>query len=166
MKTRKLLLTALSMMLVATSAFAFSSCAQFQGEKGDKGDKGAQGQQGAAGQAGVGISGIAYDANGNLVVSFTDGTSQTLEAPAKHEHTYGDWTAYGNNLSFRVCDCGAVECKIVEEQAGGGDAEQAPGSDAEQAPGSDAEQAPGSDAEQAPGTSEEAPRDPTVDSLG
>ena len=111
MKTRKLLLTALSMMLVATSAFAFSACDQFKGEQGDKGDKGAQGAQGAAGQAGVGISKVEYDADGNLVVTFTDGSTQTLEAPAKHEHTYGEWTEYGNGLSFRVCECGAAECK-------------------------------------------------------
>ena len=103
-------------MLVATSAFAFSSCAQFQGEKGDKGDKGAQGAQGAQGQAGVGIADIAYNADGKLVVTFTDGSTQIVEAPAAHEHSFGDWTDAGNGMSYKSCTgCKAVEWKINEE---------------------------------------------------
>ena len=145
-------------MLVATSAFAFSSCAQFQGEQGDKGDKGAQGQQGAAGQAGVGIAGVAYDADGNLVVTFTDGTSQTLEAPAaSHEHNYGAWTGYGNGMSFRVCSgCNAAEWKIGEEQSGS-DADTPSTDDSADRPSTD-------DSADRPSTDDSADRPSTDDS--
>ncbi|MBR2340779.1 MAG: hypothetical protein IKA72_00005 [Clostridia bacterium] len=112
MKTRKFLLTALSMMLVATSAFAFASCDQLKGEKGDKGDKGDKGVQGTDGTAGKGIEKVEYDADGKLKVTFTDGTSQTLEAPAAHEHTFGDWVDNGNGMSYKVCSgCKEVEWK-------------------------------------------------------
>ena len=119
MKTRKLLLTALSMMLVATSAFAFASCDQMKGAKGEKGDKGDQGATGAAGQNGLGVDGVEYDADGNLKINYTDGTSTTVGMPKKDVHTYGDWTVYfagdaycGDGLYYRICsDCNDVEWK-------------------------------------------------------
>ncbi len=46
-----------------------------QGPAGDKGDKGDQGE------AGRGIVSVAFDADGNLVITYTDGTSQTVEMP-------------------------------------------------------------------------------------
>ena len=100
--------------------------------------KGAQGEKGTAGIAGVGIEKVEYDANGNLVVTFTDGTTQTLTAPAKHEHTFGEWINNGNGMSYHVCtDCAAAEWKENEETpAPGGDAEEAPGT-SENAPSTD-----------------------------
>lgn len=120
MKTRKLLLTALSMMLVATSAFAFASCDQMKGAKGDKGETGATGATGAAGQDGLGVDGVEYDANGDLKITYTDGTSETIGMPGNEEHNYGDWTAYfvgdaycGQGLFYRTCgDCNAVDWKL------------------------------------------------------
>ncbi|MBR2340781.1 MAG: leucine-rich repeat protein [Clostridia bacterium] len=119
MKTRKLLLTALSMMLVATSAFAFASCDQMKGAKGDKGDKGDKGVAGIAGENGIGVEGVEYDENGDLKITYTDGTSETVGMPSEDNHTYGDWTAYfpgeaycGDGLYYRVCgDCNDVEWK-------------------------------------------------------
>ncbi len=52
-----------------------------KGEKGDKGDTGAQGATGATGAAGVGIEKVELDENGDLLITFTDGTKQTVEMP-------------------------------------------------------------------------------------
>ena len=86
-----------------------------QGEQGDKGDKGEQGEQG------VGIEKVEYDADGNLVITFTDGTTQTVVMPEKeeHVHTFGDWTvvmgddeACEERWFIRICDtCGEIEWK-------------------------------------------------------
>ena len=111
MKTRKLLLTALSMMLVATSAFAFASCDQLKGAKGDKGETGDKGATGANGQNGLGVESVEYDADGNLKITYTDGTSDIVDVPAADNHNYGDWNLYltgdafcGKALYYRVCD--------------------------------------------------------------
>ena len=92
--------------------------AWLKGATGDKGDKGDQGEQG------VGIEKVEYDADGNLVITFTDGTTQTVEMPEPetHVHTFGDWTAFTtddtpceNRLFFRVCsDCKSIEWKQGE----------------------------------------------------
>ena len=49
-----------------------------QGPKGDKGDAGVAGADGRDGKDGRGISDAKIDDNGNLVLSYTDGTSQNL----------------------------------------------------------------------------------------
>ena len=98
-----------------------------QGEKGDKGDQGEQGEDGKDGQDGkdgVGIEKVEYDADGNLVITFTDGTTQTvvMPEPETHVHTFGKWTAFttddtpcDNRLFFRVCsDCKSIEWKQGE----------------------------------------------------
>lgn len=90
-----------------------------KGEKGDKGDKGDKGEQGEQGERGVGIKKVEYDKDGNLVIYFTDGTQQTVKAPEKHEHTFGEWTAFTaedtfceNRLFYRECtECNSVEWK-------------------------------------------------------
>ncbi|MBR2340780.1 MAG: leucine-rich repeat domain-containing protein [Clostridia bacterium] len=119
MKTRKLLLTALSMMFVATSAFAFASCDKIGALKGDKGDKGEQGAQGTAGQDGADgstITGVEYDENGDLVFTFSDGSTQTVVDPNKHTHKYGAWSKFmgetcEDGIFSRTCECGDVEWK-------------------------------------------------------
>ena len=98
-----------------------------QGEKGDKGDQGEQGPQGEKGdqgEQGVGIEKVEYDADGNLLITFTDGTTQTvvMPEPETHVHTFGKWTAFttddtpcDNRLFFRVCsDCKSIEWKQGE----------------------------------------------------
>ena len=89
--------------------------AWLKGATGEKGDKGDQGDQG------VGIEKVEYDADGNLVITFTDGTTQTvvMPEPETHVHTFGEWTAFTtddtpceNRLFFRVCsDCKSIEWK-------------------------------------------------------
>ena len=119
MKTRKLLLTALSMMLVATSAVAFASCDKLdalKGAQGDKGDTGATGLPGQDGADGLTIIDISYDADGNLVFTYSDGSSKTVIDSTAHTHTYGDWTKFaGNNCEdsvfSRACTCGYVDWK-------------------------------------------------------
>ena len=94
-----------------------------QGEKGDKGDTGAQGEKGDKGEDGkdgedgVGIEKLEYDENGDLKITFTDGTTQTIVMPDKHVHTFGDWTNFTtenvnceNKLLYRVClSCNSIE---------------------------------------------------------
>ncbi len=93
-----------------------------QGEKGDKGDKGDQGEKGEQGEQGiqgVGIEKVEFDENGDLLITFTDGTKQTVAMPEQeeHVHTFGEWTVFTadnvpceNRLFFRVCtDCNTIE---------------------------------------------------------
>ena len=49
--------------------------------KGEKGEKGDQGEQGEHGKDGVGVESVTYDKDGNLVITFTDGTTQIVEVP-------------------------------------------------------------------------------------
>ena len=89
--------------------------ASLVGAKGDKGDTGAQG---------VGIKTVEYDEDGNLVITFTDNTTKTVEMPKKEEHihSFGAWSSYGDttNLScedilfFRICG----ECRTLEWKKG------------------------------------------------
>ena len=49
-----------------------------QGEKGEQGIQGEQGEKGEQGDTGRGIASITTDDNGNLVIRYTDGASQTV----------------------------------------------------------------------------------------
>ena len=65
------------------------------------------------------IVGVAFADNGDLIITFGDGSKQTVEAPKQHEHTFGSWTAFTSDdapcesrLFFRVCDdCHSIEWK-------------------------------------------------------
>ena len=90
-----------------------------QGEKGDKGDKGDTGATGATGATGNGIEKIEMDENGNFIVYYTDGTTQTVVIPQTHVHSFGEWVAFTtddvpceNRLFFHTCStCNAIEWK-------------------------------------------------------
>ena len=86
------------------------------GAKGDKGDKGEpgtpgatgpQGPQGATGATGVGITKVEFDVNGDLLITFSDGTTQTVPMPEKgeHVHTYGAWIEYEGNTEWLFAIC-------------------------------------------------------------
>ena len=49
-----------------------------KGEKGDKGDPGEAGAQGDPGGAGRGVASMAFNASGELIVTYTDGTTANL----------------------------------------------------------------------------------------
>ena len=88
-----------------------------QGPQGEVGPQGPQGPQGEQGEQGVGIEKVEYDENGDLKITFTDGTTQTIVMPDKHVHTFGEWTNFGaenvnckNRLLYRVCSsCNSIE---------------------------------------------------------
>ena len=68
--------------------------ATIKGEKGDKGDTGAQG---------VGIEKVEYDENGDLLITFTDGTKQTVEMPKSESSGSGSLIDEGatENLHYQ-----------------------------------------------------------------
>ena len=90
-----------------------------KGDKGDTGDKGDKGDTGATGATGNGIEKIEMDENGNFIVYYTDGTTQTVVIPQTHVHSFGDWVAFTtddvpceNRLFFHTCStCNAIEWK-------------------------------------------------------
>ena len=93
-----------------------------QGEKGDKGDTGATGAQGEkgdkgdTGDTGVGIERVEYDEDGNLIVYFANGTSQTVEMPEQKEQgTQGlHYQKIQGKEEYRVIGLGlAAELDIV-----------------------------------------------------
>ena len=84
--------------------------------KGEKGEQGIQGVQGEKGEKGVGIEKVEYDENGNLKITFTDGTTQTVEMPEKEEEgTYGlQYQRIAGKDEYRVIGIGiAAELDIV-----------------------------------------------------
>ena len=92
-----------------------------KGDKGDKGETGAQGEQGPQGATGVGIESVEFDENGDLLITYTDGSTQTVELPQSNEpiHAYGEWIHFTTDdvpceerLFYQVCeDCNHVEWK-------------------------------------------------------
>ena len=52
-----------------------------QGEQGIQGPQGEKGEQGDKGEDGVGIEKVEYNAEGNLVITYTDGTTQEVVMP-------------------------------------------------------------------------------------
>lgn len=88
------------------------------GSNGKDGQNGTDGKDGADGENGRGIESVSYDEEGNLVIVYTDKTSQTIALPEKeeHVHTYGTMHLLNNSnycnerLGWRSCsECGYVE---------------------------------------------------------
>ncbi len=87
---------------------------------------GKDGSNGNNGKDGRGIVSVAYDKDGNLVINYTDNTSEIITLPAKEEyvHSYGEWIRYSQDSTdcekvffYRVCsDCNAVEWKIGSKE--------------------------------------------------
>lgn len=105
-----------------------------KGDTGDTGATGPQGPEGPQGDAGRGIVSVAADENGNLVITYTDGTTQTVEMPAASdedcEHAHISWykldgyayiattNTYEGTL-LEVCDdCGYAWLWKNEEHVG------------------------------------------------
>ena len=82
--------------------------------------RGEKGEQGELGQDGVGIEKVECDENGNLVITFTNGTTQTVEMPKdNHEHLFSEWVEFSSQttdcsvkLYYRICsECSDIEWK-------------------------------------------------------
>ena len=105
-----------------------------KGDTGDTGATGPQGPEGPQGDAGRGIVSVAADENGNLVITYTDGTTQTVEMPAASdedcEHAHISWykldgyayiatTGTYEGTLLEVCDdCGYAWLWKNEEHVG------------------------------------------------
>ncbi len=77
-----------------------------QGEKGDKGDQGEQGIQGDKGETGVGIASTTVDANGNIVITYTDGTVTVIEHNWVYSYTLKPATCTETGIDLYSCaDC-------------------------------------------------------------
>ena len=87
------------------------------GTDGKNGVDGTDGKDGKDGKDGVGIGKVEYNTDGNLVITFTDGTTQTIITPEnQHDHTFGEWTNHNEfssceqQLYYRICsNCSAIE---------------------------------------------------------
>ena len=65
-------------LIITLSNGETKSLGNIKGEKGEPGEKGADGAKGDKGDTGRGIESIEFNANGELVVLYTDGTTQNL----------------------------------------------------------------------------------------
>ena len=80
-----------------------------QGEKGDKGDQGIQGEKGDKGDQGVGIASTTMDANGNIVITYTNGTVEIIEHHWTYAYTLQESTCTKTGLDLYSCtDCSLV----------------------------------------------------------
>ena len=98
-----------------------------QGETGATGPQGPQGETGATGpqgETGRGIENVAINADGKLVITYTDGTSGTVDMPStavacKHEHsetvTIKEHTKTVDGVYLNVCaDCGFTSVEYAK----------------------------------------------------
>lgn len=86
-----------------------------QGLVGPQGPQGEQGIQGEKGEAGVSIEKVDLDTDGNLIITLSNGTKQTVEMPKEqHVHAFSEWKPCGSLdsmlLSYRICS----ECRNIE----------------------------------------------------
>lgn len=89
---------------------------------GEKTEYKAVGSDGQDGDNGRGIESVFYDEDGNLVIVYTDKTSETVVLPEREEHihSFGEWQYYseagtgcGGGLYYKVCTaCNAVEWQM------------------------------------------------------
>lgn len=95
------------------------------GQNGKDGIDGKDGNDGENGKDGKGIESVSFDANGNLVITFTDKTTQIVSLPKKEEcqHDFGQPVILktgdycDQNLSWRACKtCGFIEWKNVFQE--------------------------------------------------
>ena len=94
------------------------------GPQGPQGETGATGPQGPQGETGRGIENVAINADGKLVITYTDGTSVTVDMPStavacKHEHsetvTIKEHTKTVDGVYLNVCaDCGFTSVEYAK----------------------------------------------------
>ena len=81
-----------------------------------KGEQSTVGPQGPQGEQGVSIVNTAFDENGNTVITYSDGTTQTIEHTWQkfHSLTTADCQTDGKDLYF-CSDCGLVRLVVVDK---------------------------------------------------
>ena len=91
------------------------------GKDGADGEDGKDGVDGEDGKDGVGIEKIELNANGDLVITLTNGTTQIVAMPKdEHVHTFGDWRNHNtlssceDQLYYHICS----GCSDIEWRAG------------------------------------------------
>ena len=96
-----------------------------KGDKGDKGDPGSKGEKGNAGskgdkgEAGRGIASMEINDNGELIVTYTDGTTENLGVTGGQKryivrvYYVGDelWAEYSDGISEKISVDGGSTCK-------------------------------------------------------
>lgn len=68
------------------------------------------------------ITGVQFANNGDLIITFGDGSTQTVKAPEEHVHTFGEWVNFtkGEDIScedrlfYHIC----TECNTIEWKQG------------------------------------------------
>lgn len=85
------------------------------GSDGLKGDKGDQGDKGDKGDTGVGIASTTMDANGNIVITYTDGTVAVIEHNWVYSYTLKPATCTETGIDLYSCaDCCIVRMVTTE----------------------------------------------------
>ena len=81
-----------------------------QGIQGEKGDKGDQGEQGIQGEQGVGIASTTMDENGNIVITYTDGSVEIIEHNWAYTYTLKVPTCIETGVDLYSC----TNCTLVK----------------------------------------------------
>ena len=101
-----------------------TDCGLVKGEAGEKGETGEKGDKGDKGEVGATIKEIAFDEQGRLIITLTDGTVlDPIELPEKeeHAHAFGEWINSTENANltcdkqiyYHVCStCNALEWRM------------------------------------------------------
>lgn len=91
-----------------------------QGPQGEKGDQGESGQDGEDGKDGVGVEKMEFDKDGNTVITYTDGSTQTIEHTWIKAFTLQEATCEEKGIDLYACaDCSIT--RIVYEDVLGHD---------------------------------------------
>ena len=85
------------------------------GEQGPQGEQGIPGEKGEDGKDGVGIASTTMDENGNIVITYTDGTVEIIEHLWVYAYTLKAPTCTETGLDLYSCtDCSLVRMVTVE----------------------------------------------------
>ncbi len=107
-----------AVFLICILAVTLVACGEKgdQGPQGEKGDQGVQGPQGEKGDQGIGIESILLDEEGNLVITFGDGTTQVLDHSWEKVCTIepAKCTSDGKDL-YSCADCGLARVVTIPQ---------------------------------------------------
>ena len=102
---KKFLIVLMSIAMTSATAFGFASCSDDEAVQGPQGIQGVKGDKGDKGDTGVGVQSVTVDANGNLVITLTDGTTQTVAMPESNQS--GVPAGYSEGLAYMLSEDGS-----------------------------------------------------------